>query len=69
MPNNLWRYSIEGEAGGLVIANTKEEAEEKVVKYHNHNSHNHDNWISLLVWKLTDDDFYDESNPDVFNCY
>lgn len=68
MPNNLWRYSInEGEAGGLVIADTKEEAEEKVQKYHNHDC----DWSidEVLVWEWTDDDYYDEYNPDVFNCY
>jgi hypothetical protein len=60
----IWRYSInEGEFGGLVYANTFEEAEAKVKqKYPNNNN-------EIQIWRLFNDDYFDTSNPDVWECY
>ena len=60
---NLYRYSInEGGFGGIVIANTLDEAVEKVrKKYGSANE--------IAVWEFLNDDYYDEENKDVVECY
>ena len=62
MLNNIWRYSInEGEYGGIVFAETKEDAINKVrQKYQNGD---------ILVWLMTSDDYFDEQHQDVLECY
>lgn len=64
MLNKLWRYSINiGEHGGIVLADTVEEAEAKVrMKYDDLHPY-------IIVWKMEDDEYYDPNNPDVFDCY
>lgn len=62
MLENIWRYSvIYGECGGIVIATSKEEANEKLEKKYNRND--------FIVWKMVDDDYFDADNPDVFDIY
>ena len=62
MLNNIWRYSINiGDFGGIVIADTKELAEQKVKKKYNTDK--------ICVWKMIDDEYFDENNIDVFECY
>ena len=64
MLDKLWRYSINiGEHGGIVIADTLEEAKEKVIKAYKLGDE------ELIVWKIKHDDFFDKNNPDVFDCY
>lgn len=60
---NLYRYSINaGGFGGIVIANSLDEATEKVKnKYRNAEE--------IAVWKFLNDDYYDEDNRDVVECY
>lgn len=62
MLNKIWRYSINrGDFGGIVIADTMESAEQKVRNKYNDGE--------ICVWKMTDDDYFDENNFDVFECY
>ena len=62
MLNNIWRYSINlGDFGGIVIADTAESAEEKVRKKYNVRE--------ICVWKMMEDDYFDENNTDVLECY
>ena len=62
MLNNIWRYSInEGDYGGVVFSETKEGAINKVrQKYKNGD---------ILVWLMTNDDYFDEQHQDVLECY
>ena len=66
---NLYRYSInEGDFGGIVIANTLDEATEKVrKKYGNMNKYGSAN--EIVVWEFLNDDYYDSENKDVVECY
>ncbi len=66
---NLYRYSInEGDFGGIVIANTLDEATEKVrKKYGNMNKYGNAN--EIVVWEFLNDDYYDSENKDVVECY
>ena len=60
---DLWRYSInEGEFGGIVVAKNLNEATEKVVKKYKDGK-------TIDVWTVKNDDFYDEKNKDVIECY
>lgn len=64
MLDKLWRYSINtGEHGGIVIADTLDEANQKVRKAYEIEDD------ELLIWKMEDDDFFDKENPDVLDCY
>ena len=69
MIDRIWRYSINmGETGGIVIADSKEDAEREIKKYHEKDIFNL-NKDELLIWKWHDDDYYDSKNPFVLNCY
>ena len=60
---NLYRYSInEGDFGGVVIANSLDEATEKVKKKYG-------NAEEIAVWEFLNDDYYDRENKDVVECY
>ena len=60
---NLYRYSInEGDFGGVVIANSLDEATEKVKKKYG-------NAEEIAVWEFLNDDYYDSENKDVVECY
>ena len=60
---NIYRYSVnEGGFGGVVIADTLDEAAKRVKKkYGNANE--------IVVWEFLNDDYYDEKNKDVIECY
>lgn len=58
----IWRYTINnGEIGGIVYADTMEEAEDKVRKKYPNKEIN--------VWRMINDDYFDTENPDVWECY
>ena len=62
MLENIWRYNINfGEHGGIVIATSKKDAEEKIKRKYRRND--------FTVWRMIYDDFFDENNPDVFDIY
>lgn len=62
MTNLIWRYSIGyGNYGGIVIAKNMSEATEKVSKKYNTKDY--------CVWAMKIDDYFDEENPDVLECY
>ena len=65
---NIYRYSInEGDVGGIVFADNKETAEQKVkAKYKDRFNFRSD---ELLVWDVHQDDYYDMENPEVLECY
>ncbi len=69
----IWRYSVyEGESGGIVFANTKEEAMALVKKRYDGTMDPLDNFIEdtdILVWPFINDDWYDERFPNVIDCY
>ena len=58
----IWRYSVnDGEYGGIVFADTFEEAEEKVRRKYNDKE--------FCIWRIIDDDYFDTDNSDVWECY
>ena len=59
-----YRYSINGEHGGMVFANNKEEAEGKLIEFYKRDIIN----SNIEIWKWEDDDFY-KPVPDVYDCY
>ena len=78
MQNNLYRYSYnEGESGGVVIANSEEEARALVAQYLVEFLTLSLAFILgseygrplLLVWRCDIDDYYDNKHPAVINCY
>ena len=78
MQNNLYRYSYnEGESGGVVIANSEEEARMLAAQYLVEYLSlpldailgSEDDIPLLLVWRRDIDDYYDENHPAVINCY
>lgn len=63
----LWRYSVnDGEHGGIVYADIKESAEEKVRVAGNKWKYNIE---ELVIWRMKDDDFFDIEHKNVFDCY
>lgn len=66
MLERVWRYVVEDKFGGIVFADTKEEAEYKVKARY---SRFLDSISNVLVWKIEEDDFFDAENPDVLDCY
>lgn len=68
----IWRYVVEdGGAGGIVIADTKNEAIKKVKNAYRTGGYGKDfNFCELIVWKaIEDDDGYLKNSPDVLECY
>lgn len=66
---NLYRYSIdEGLLGGVVIAESLADACNKIKKkYGDKDKYGDKNEIE--VWQFLNDDYYDEDNKDVVECY
>lgn len=61
---NLYRW-CDPYGGGLVIANSAEEAKDKVAKMLSE-----ERLVQgLIIWPWLNDDYYDEENPDVFDIY
>lgn len=70
MLENIWRYTVnEGEAGGIVIANNKEEAERKVKEMYEDYDGSEDIENVIIVWKALLDDYYSKDYPDVLEIY
>lgn len=65
MLEKIWRYTING-FGGIVFAETKDEAEEKVTRMYKEEF-----FIDgeLCVWNIKDDDYFNSNCPDVWECY
>lgn len=62
--SRLYRWS-DDYGGGLVIASSVEEAREKLVaRYSRYNRTS-----NFVIWKATDDDYYDPDHPDVLDVY
>lgn len=60
--DQLWRYSVNsGEYGGLVLADSEESAEHKVVERYKKDD--------IVVWKITNDEYFDSDYVDVLECY
>lgn len=62
---NLYRW-CDPYGGGLVIASSKEEAKEKLIKKYTGADRDFDR---LIIWHWTNDDYFDEENPDVLDIY
>ena len=70
MMENIWRYTVnEGEAGGIVIANNKEEAERKVKEMYEDYDGSEDTENVIIVWKALLDNYYSKDYPDVLEIY
>lgn len=68
MLKNIWRYSVnEGDAGGIVIAENKDEAYRKI--FNKYKAFNESGEVEIIVWKAEDDDYYDKNYEDVLECY
>ena len=63
--DNLWRYSINYRKGGVVCAETEEEARQKVTEYYQGQIYLPD----LIVWKAEEDDDYNYNVPGCLECY
>lgn len=61
---NLYRW-CDNYGGGIVIAESVVEAQEKVVKYLDEERDPN----KLIIWPWHLDDYYDEENPDVLDVY
>ncbi len=60
----FWRFTYCGGYGGMVLADTKEEAMSKLqAKYGEKET------TDMLVWAWESDDYYDAENPDILNIY
>ena len=57
--DRVYRWS-DSNGGGIVIARDSIEAKEKLIKYGRE---------ECEIWSWVDDDYYDETNPDVMDIY
>ena len=66
---NVWRFVInkclESEVGGIVIAASKEAAEQMVKEKYNYNALED----TIIIWKALLDDDYDKKYPNVLEIY
>ena len=62
--DNLYRW-CDRYGGGIVIATSLTEAKEKVEKTLGEERDPND----LIIWPWTNDDYFDEGNPDVLDIY
>jgi len=71
MMERIWMYSVnEGEAGGIVLAATKEEAELKVRnKYKGWSGMDCTGEAEIKVWSAFCGDGYSAKDPDVIEVY
>lgn len=60
--NNLYRW-CDQYGGGLVIADSLEDAGEKLAKRYG------DDREEFIIWEATNDDYYDDDYPLVFDIY
>lgn len=65
----IWRYSLnDEECGGIVIASTQEEAEQKVKEMYEEGDGDSEKNI-VQVWKSIWDDNYSKDYPDILEIY
>ena len=64
--NNLYRW-CDAYGGGIVIANSLLEAQEKLEKMLEKDEERDANKVIIWPWNL--DDYFDEENPDVLDIY
>lgn len=70
MLDNIWRYTVnKGEAGGIVIADTQEEAKRKANEMYDDYDGSENTENKITVWKMSLDDDYSEDYPDVLEIY
>lgn len=70
MLDMLFRFSFnQGMCGGIVVAPSKEDAQEKAERYLEAYMGNDYNGSEVLVWGIKEDIFYDERYPYIVNCY
>lgn len=70
MLENIWRYSVNnGDAGGIVIADTKEKAEQNVKEMYEDYDGSENAEDKITVWKAVLDDDYSKDYPDVLEIY
>lgn len=62
--NNLYRW-CDDYGGGIVIADSRTEAQEKLEKMFGEDR----DTDKLIIWPWHLDDYYDEENPDVLDIY
>lgn len=61
----MYRFSVDhGVFGGIVIADSIEEAESKV-----RDRYGDAIKVDLKVWSVINDDYFDFDHPDVIDCY
>lgn len=63
--DNLWRYCIGYIRGGIVVAETEEEAKDKIMEYYQGQVYEPD----LIIWKAEEDDDYNYEVPGCLECY
>lgn len=60
-----YRYSIDtGKHGGMVFANDKDDARDKLIQFYKRDIIGSD----IQIWEWENDDFY-KPVPDVYDCY
>jgi hypothetical protein len=60
-----YRYSIDtGKHGGMVFANDKDDAHDKLIQFYKRDIIGSD----IQIWEWENDDFY-KPVPDVYDCY
>lgn len=70
MLENIWRYSLNnGECGGIVVASTQKEAEQKVKEMYEYWNEDLEKEDVVKVWKVILDDDYSKDYPDVLEIY
>lgn len=70
MLENIWRYTVnKDEAGGIVIADTQEEAERKVKEMYEDYDRSENTETVIAVWKALSDDDYSKDYPDILEIY
>ena len=62
--NNAYRWCDDW-GGGIVFAYSKDEAKEKLYNMYGESRNVED----MIIWSWTNDELFDEGNPDVFDIY
>jgi hypothetical protein len=62
--NNVYRW-CDDYGGGIVLARNGYEAREKLIKKYGEERGKR----GFVIWSWSRDDYFDESNPDVFDIY
>lgn len=66
IPLTAYRYSIDtGKHGGIVFADNKEDALNKLIMYYKREI----TGSKVEIWEWENDDYYKPGVPDVYDCY